>query len=72
MLFLKLVLIQPVLPSSSCNNSFFRLVVAYPEVGIVINFNKNENVSNYYLVTFVSMVSLNFRVSLFSVSSIFN
>lgn len=39
----------------------------YPEVGIVINFNKNENASNYYLVTFVSIVSLNFRFSLSSV-----
>lgn len=53
MLFLKLVLIQTVLPLSSCNTSFFPLVVEYPEVGIVINFNKNENTSNYYSVTFV-------------------
>lgn len=60
-------------PFKQLNNSFFfRLVLAYPEVGIVINFNKNENVSNCYLVTSVSMVSLNFRVSLSSVSSIFN
>ena len=55
MLFLKLVLIQPVLPLSSCNTSFFSLVVGYPEVGIVINFNKNENAWNYYSVTFVSI-----------------
>lgn len=69
MLFPKLVLIQPVLPSSICNNSLFPSVVEYPEVGIVIN--KNENASNY-LVTFVGIVPLNFKFSLSSVSLILN